>query len=95
MLVASDTVGSLSSSQAGRTIGSGWPAADVRVLPVGDSGRGFVQAYADLLAANLEVAVDGDALATTASAGGTVMHPGVGAGRWLRAAADRVVTAAG
>ena len=67
------SVGSLSSSQAGRAIASGWPTADVRVLPVGDSGVGFAQAYADLLDANLEVAVDGDVLATTASAGGTVL----------------------
>jgi glycerate kinase len=73
VLVASDAVGSLSSSEAGRAIASGWPPDDVRVLPVGDSGGGFARAYADLLDADLEAAVDGDVLALTASAGGTVV----------------------
>ena len=73
MLLASDSVGSLNSSQAGRAIASGWPTADVRVLPVGDSGGGFAQAYADLLVANLEVTLDGEVLATTAWARGTVV----------------------
>jgi len=73
VLVASDAVGSLSSAQAGRAIASGWPADDVRVLPVGDSGGGFVQAYADLLDADLEATVDGDVLAVTAAADGTVL----------------------
>ncbi len=73
VLVASDSVGSLTSSQAGQAIASGWPEADVRVLPVGESGAGFPRAYADLLDAELEVAVDGDVLTTSAAAGGTVL----------------------
>jgi glycerate 2-kinase len=89
VLVASDSVGSLTSSQAGRAIASGWSAADVRVLPVGDSGAGFARAYADLLDAELEAAVDGDLLATTAAVGGTVLThvsgPGVGHGLALTA----------
>jgi glycerate kinase len=84
VLVASDFVGSLTSSQAGRAIASGWSAADVRVLPVGDSGAGFARAYADLLDAQLEAAVEGDLLATTASVGRTVLTqvsgPGVDRG---------------
>jgi glycerate kinase len=73
VLVASDSVGSLTSSQAGRAIASGWSTADVRVLPVGDSGAGFARAYADLLDAELEVAVDGDIVVATATAGGTTL----------------------
>jgi glycerate 2-kinase len=89
VLVASDSIGFLTSSQAGRAIASGWSAADVTVLPVGDSGAGFAHAYADLLDAELEAAVDGDVLATTASAGGTVLiqvsAPGGGYGPALTA----------
>jgi glycerate kinase len=73
VLVASDSVGPLTSSQAGQAIGSGWSAADVRVLPVGDSGAGFARAYADLLDAELEVVVDQDVLATIGTAGETVL----------------------
>jgi glycerate kinase len=73
VLVASDSIGSLTSSEAGHAIASGWSTADVRVLPVGDSGTGFVRAYADLLDAEVEAAVDGDVVVTTAAAGGTVL----------------------
>jgi glycerate 2-kinase len=73
VLVASDSVGSLNSSQASRAIASGWSTADVRVLPVGDSGAGFARAYADLLEAELELAVDGDVMVATATAGGTAL----------------------
>ena len=66
VLVASDTVGVLTSRQAGEAIGSGWAGADVRVLPVGDSGHGFLTAYADLQEAAVEAALDGEYLATTA-----------------------------
>ena len=73
VLVASDSIGSLSSTQAGRAIAAGWSAAEVSVLPVGDSGAGFARAYAELLEADLEAALDQDLLTTTASAGGTVV----------------------
>ena len=74
VLVASDTVGTLTSRQAGDVIGSGWaPDNDVRVLPVGDSGHGFLTAYADLLQAPLAAAVDGDHLVTTAEADETAV----------------------
>ena len=73
VLVASDSVGSLTSREAGHAIASGWSETDARVLPVGESGAGFVRAYADLLGVELEAAVNGDVLATTAAAGGTVL----------------------
>ncbi len=53
-MVASDTVGSLSSARAGTAIGSGWSGADIRVLPIGEAGEGFVTAYADLIGADVE-----------------------------------------
>jgi len=66
VLVASDTVAALTSRQAGEAIGSGWSGADVRVLPVGDSGTGFLPAYADLLGAPVDAAVEAGYLVTTA-----------------------------
>lgn len=69
VLVASDTVGALTSRQAGEAIGAGWSGADVRVLPVGDSGAGFLAAYADLLEGAVEAALDGDYLVNTARGG--------------------------
>ena len=75
VLVASDTVGALTSRQAGEAIGSGWSGADVRVLPVGDSGTGFLAAYADLIGAPVDGAVEGTHLVSTAVAGGVaVLH---------------------
>ena len=73
VLVASDSVGPLPSSQAGQAIASGWPPAEVRVLPIGESGAGFPRAYADLLGTELEVAVDGEVVVTSGAAGGTVL----------------------
>ena len=89
VLVASDSIGLLTSSQAGQAIASGWSAAEVRVLPVGDSGAGFARAYADLLGAELEAGAEGDVLAMTSAAGGTVLTqvsgPGGGHGLPLTA----------
>jgi glycerate 2-kinase len=49
ILVATDTIGDLSSRQAGEIIASGWSSvAEVSVLPIGDAGDGFASAYADL-----------------------------------------------
>ena len=70
VLVASDTIGPLTSREAGEAIGSGWAGADVRVLPVGESGGGFLAAYADVLATPIDAAVEGDHLVTTAVTGG-------------------------
>lgn len=75
VLVASDSVGDLTSAQAGAAIASGWAAADVRVLPLGDSGNGFVTAYADLLHAEVEIAVaDGYAVSSTRRGGMVVLE---------------------
>jgi glycerate 2-kinase len=48
IVVGTDSIGALSSRQAGEVIATGWsPAAEVSVLPVGDSGAGFAGAYAE------------------------------------------------
>ena len=70
VLVASDGMGALTSAQAGAALASGWAGADVRVLPVGDSGRGFLTAYADLIGAEVEIAVDDGYAVTSARADG-------------------------
>jgi glycerate kinase len=49
IVVATDSIGALSSRQAGEVIASGWSlAAEVSVLPIGEAGAGFAAAYADL-----------------------------------------------
>ena len=49
IVVATDSIGALSSWQAGDVIASGWlPVAGVSVLPIGDAGAGFAAAYAEL-----------------------------------------------
>jgi glycerate kinase len=49
VLVATDSIGALSSRQAGEVIASGWSSvAEISVLPIGDADVGFAVAYADL-----------------------------------------------
>ena len=73
VLVASDGMGALTSAQAGAALASGWAGADVRVLPVGDSGHGFLTAYADLMGAEVEIAVEDGYAVTSARADGDVV----------------------
>lgn len=47
VVVASDTIGSLSSAEAGEVIASGWPDAALTVVSLGEAGRGFASATAD------------------------------------------------
>ncbi|HET9648597.1 MAG TPA: glycerate kinase [Microlunatus sp.] len=68
ILVASDRIGSLSSAQAGRAIASGWPTEETRVVPVGDSGAGFVEAWSDACNGALESGIGRDGLTTLARA---------------------------
>jgi glycerate kinase len=50
ILVATDSIGVLSSRQAGEVIASGWSSvAEVSVLSIGDAGDGFATSYADLV----------------------------------------------
>jgi glycerate 2-kinase len=49
VVVATDSIGALSSRQAGEVIASGWsPVAEGSVLPIGEAGAGFAAAYAEL-----------------------------------------------
>jgi glycerate 2-kinase len=49
ILVATDSIGAMSSREAGEVIAAGWrPGVAVAVLPIGEAGAGFVAAYADL-----------------------------------------------
>ena len=49
IVVATDSIGALSSRQAGEVIASGWSRrAEVSVLPIGEAGGGFAAAYAEL-----------------------------------------------
>jgi glycerate kinase len=67
ILVASDRIGALSSRRAGDLIASGWPAAQVRVLPVGEAGRGFVEAYADAFGARVDTVADASGVTALAA----------------------------
>jgi glycerate kinase len=68
VLVATDSVGALSSRQAGDVIAAGWSAyADVSVLPIGEAGAGFVVAYADLVNATTSTQVVDGIIVTTAN----------------------------
>lgn len=53
VVVATDSIGSLSSARAGVEIARGWTGAEVAVVPVGDSGFGFASALADQADAEL------------------------------------------
>ena len=67
VLVASDAIGALTSLQAGRIIASGWSAAAVDVVALGEAGAGFVPAFAEQRGASLEVsAVDSSTVAFAA-----------------------------
>ena len=67
VLVATDSIGALSSRQAGEVIATGWRSAgEVSVLPMGEAGAGFVTAYADLAGAVTTSQVTDEAILTTA-----------------------------
>lgn len=65
VLVATDSIGALSSRQAGEVIASGWRSVEVSVLPIGEAGAGFVEAYADLVGITTTSCVTDAAILTT------------------------------
>ena len=73
VLVATDTIGSLSSARAGWLLATGWPDADVTVVSLGESGSGFAAAAADQLGVELTSAVLGDKVVSTATSDGTTL----------------------
>ncbi|MGI8459560.1 MAG: glycerate kinase [Propionibacteriaceae bacterium] len=62
IVVATDSVGSLTSAQAGAAVASGWPAEDTTVVPLGESGAGAIQALADAVGGVVAPGVVGDRL---------------------------------
>ncbi len=73
VLVATDTIGSLSSARAGALIATGWSSSDVTVVPLGEAGRGFVEAAADQHGVELESGVLGERLVSVARSAGTTL----------------------
>jgi glycerate 2-kinase len=70
IVVATDSIGALSSRQAGEVIASGWSrVAEVSVLPIGDAGAGFAAAYAELAGFPTSARVAADGLIVTTGYG--------------------------
>jgi glycerate kinase len=66
IVVATDSIGALSSRQAGEAIASGWrPVAEVSVLPIGEAGADFAAAYAELAGLTASVRVTDGVIVTT------------------------------
>ena len=73
ILVATDSIGALSSKQAGEVIAAGWPpSAEVSVVPIGDAGAGFAAAYADLAGLTTSTRLSDGLIVTTGQG------PGIG-----------------
>src|SRR5438270_7960131 len=58
ILVASDRIGAMGSRRAGEVIAAAWASEPVRVVPVGEAGRGFVEAYVERYGGVLDTAVE-------------------------------------
>jgi glycerate 2-kinase len=84
ILIATDSIGSLSSRQAGEVLRSGWPpSAEVSVLPIGDAGAGFATAYADLAGVATSTRVTDGVILTTCRVQGTGLIQVLGSARGL------------
>lgn len=57
VVVMTDTIGAMSSAQAGAVLACGWPTVDVTVIPAGAAGGGFAQAMADAWRVDLSLGV--------------------------------------
>ena len=66
VLVATDRIGALTSAQAGAVLAGAWPAESASVIPIGEAGNGFSQAYADQRGLPLEVAAGPDGVVALA-----------------------------
>jgi glycerate 2-kinase len=74
ILVATDSIGAMSSRNAGEVIAAGWrPGAEVAVLPIGEAGAGFVAAYADLAGITTSAQVIDGRTVTTGSGSSTAV----------------------
>lgn len=70
VLVMPDGIGAMTSARAGAVIAGEWPGAEVAVVPMGEAGRGFVQATADQLDVEVETwMLDGRMISRAAGQG--------------------------
>jgi glycerate kinase len=76
ILIAPDSIGALSSLEAGEVIASGWGrATEASVLPIGEAGGGFTAAYADLIGVTTSSRVTNGLILTTGQGSDTaVVH---------------------
>ncbi|MFW6597068.1 glycerate kinase [Propionibacteriaceae bacterium Y2011] len=78
VLVATDGIGGLNSRAAGDCLGSGWLGQDVAVVPVGESGQGWLQSVADQVGeevslVSLDTPIDADPVVAMMVAGGDTL----------------------
>jgi glycerate 2-kinase len=74
ILVATDSIGAMSSRNAGEVIAAGWrPGDEVAVVPIGEAGAGFVAAYADLAGITTSAQVIDGRTVTTGSGSSTAV----------------------
>ncbi len=77
VLVATDRVGACSARRAGEALATGWrerrPHDAIAVVPVGAAGAGGVEAYADLLGAEVSVCPAAGRIAVRATGSDTVV----------------------
>lgn len=73
VLVATDTIGALTSAQAGRVLAQGWSRAEVTVVPLGEAGAGFLQGAADQRGAQVTTGLLGERMLSMAVAGPEVI----------------------
>ncbi|MDN5727458.1 MAG: hypothetical protein L0G99_16250, partial [Propionibacteriales bacterium] len=59
--MAADRIGPLTSGEAGRCLAEGWPAHDVAVVPIGESGAGWLRSLADQVGAEVHLVSTGTA----------------------------------
>jgi glycerate 2-kinase len=83
ILVATDSIGAMSSRQAAEAIASGWRpgGADVSILPIGEAGAGFVTAYADQLGISVSTCVIDGVMVTTGRGADHAVVQVLGSGR--------------
>ncbi|MFX4272688.1 glycerate kinase [Propionibacteriaceae bacterium Y1685] len=61
VLVATDRIGPLTSGEAGRCLAEGWSGHDVALVPIGESGAGWLRSLADQLGSEVQLVSTGTA----------------------------------
>src|SRR3954454_24068699 len=73
ILVATDSIGALSSARAGAALAEVWPPGTAQVVPVGVAGGGFVQSMDDQLGVPCLTSATGVAVTSRARGAGTAV----------------------